>query len=99
MSQNGIEILGIVRNFPFTGRYPVHLEKGISRTIDEASLRACFSRLGETPFELMDIRANINDSLFIPLGQLNEIRRDYFQKISEAWKMERLRRCEDVKSG
>lgn len=97
VSQNGIEILGVVRDFPFTGRYPVHLEKGISRTIDEASLRACFSRLGETPFELMDIRANINDSLFIPLGQLNEIRRDYFQKISEAWKMERMRRGEDVK--
>lgn len=97
VSRNIIEILGVVREFPFTVRYPVHLEKGISRTIDATSLQACFSRLGETPFELLDIRANIADGLFIPLGQLNEIRRDYFQKISEAWKLERMRRVEDVK--
>jgi len=97
VSKDVIEILGVVRDFSFTLRCPVHLEKGISRTIDDASLRACFSRLGETPFELLDIRVNITEGLFIPLGQLNEIRRDYFQKLSDAWKKERVRRGEDVK--
>lgn len=97
VSPNGIEVVGVVRGFPFTVHYPVQLEKGISRTIDEASLQACFSRLGETPFELLDIRAHIAVGLFIPLGQLNEIRRDYFQKLSEAWKLERMRKGDDVK--
>ena len=97
VNRNGIEVAGIVRDFSFTSRYPAHLEKGISRTINDASLRACFSRLGETPFELLDISTHIADGLFIPLGQLNEIRRDYFQKLYDAWKRERMRRGDDVK--
>ena len=94
---NDIEVVGMVRGFPFAIHYPVQLEKGIARTIDEASLQACFSRLGETPFGLLDIRAHIAEGLFIPLGQLNEIRRDYFQKLSEAWMLERVRRGDAVK--
>ena len=94
---NSIGIKGVVRKFSFSTDYPVKLEKGVSRTTVAEDVKACFSRLGETPFVLAGIHISISGDLFIPLSVLNEIRRDYFQTFSEEWRKDRERGCENIK--
>ncbi|BBO17768.1 collagenase-like protease, PrtC family [Candidatus Brocadia pituitae] len=85
---DGISVKGTVRNVTLTKDYPLKLERGIHRVIEEAVIRNSFSRLGETPFELRDFLAKISENLFIPLSTLNEIRRDYFQQLSASYEKE-----------
>lgn len=94
---NGISVKGTVRNVTLTKDYPLKLERGIHRVIEEAAIRNSFSRLGETPFELRDFLAEISENLFIPLSTLNEIRRDYFQHLSASYEKEKADRSQKVK--
>ncbi len=94
---DNIEIKGITKSFSFSRDYSVKLEKGIHRTTDTENIRGCFSRLGETPFELAGIHTEISEELFVPLSVLNEIRREYFQIFCEEWRKDRERRCENIK--
>ncbi|MEP9412368.1 MAG: U32 family peptidase [Candidatus Brocadia sp.] len=97
ISTDGVSIRGTVRQISFTRDYPVKLEKGINRVIGEEQIRDVFSRLGETPFELSSIYTDISEKLFIPLSVLNDIRRDYFQNLSEVWQRERGKRSQEIK--
>lgn len=94
---NGISVKGTVRNVTLTKDYPLKLERGIHRVIEEAVIRNSFSRLGETPFELKDFFVEISEKLFIPLCTLNEIRRDYFQHLSASYEKEKADRSQKVK--
>ncbi|MDO8140959.1 MAG: U32 family peptidase [Candidatus Brocadiales bacterium] len=93
----GIGIKGTTRHFSLSRDLSVKLEKGIHRTTERENIRECFSRLGETPFELAGIHTEISGELFIPLSMLNETRRDYFQIFCEEWRKDRDRRCESIK--
>ena len=93
----GIGIKGTTRHFSFPRDYQLKLEKGIHRTIETENIKECFSRLGETPFELAGIHTDILEELFVPRSVLNEIRRDYFQNFSEEWQRDKERRSEEIK--
>ncbi|MFO0794175.1 MAG: U32 family peptidase [Candidatus Brocadiaceae bacterium] len=92
-----ITIKGIAQQVSYARDYPVKLEKGVRKVINEASIKGCFSRLGETPFELADLCVTISEDLFVPLSVLNEIRRDYFQNLTDAWKKAREQQCGNIK--
>src|SRR3972149_5174043 len=94
---DSIGIKGTAKRFSFSRDYPVKLEKGIHRTTEAENIKECFARLGETPFELAGIHAEISGELFIPLSVLNEIRRDYFQIFCEEWRKDRECRGENIK--
>ena len=94
---DSVGIKGIAKSFSFSRDYSVKLEKGIHRTTEMENIKECFARLGETPFELAGIHAEISGELFVPLSVLNEIRRDYFQIFCEEWRKDRERRGENIK--
>jgi putative protease len=82
--------------FIFNKDYPLKLEKSINRITNEEDIKGCFSRLGETPFELKIIQADISEELFVPLSMLNNIRRDYFNRLLTAWQNERVLRNDNL---
>lgn len=92
-----IRIRSAIKEFSFVKDYPVKLEKGMNRVIGEEQIREVFSRLGETPFELAGIHAEICEKVFVPLSLLNEIRRDYFKNLWDVWQKERAYRCKEIK--
>ncbi|NUO05344.1 MAG: U32 family peptidase [Candidatus Brocadia sinica] len=94
---DGVSIRGTVRQISFNKEYPVKLERGMNRVIGTGQIRDVFSRLGETPFELAGIHAEVSEKLFMPLSILNDIRRDYFQNLLEAWQKEREQRSQEIK--
>jgi U32 family peptidase len=93
----GIHIKGIVQHVSYSKDYPVNFGKGIHKILQEEHIKGCFSRLGETPFTLSGIHTTISEDLFIPLSVLNDIRRDYFQNLSETWMEAREYRCKNIK--
>ncbi|MFN3532145.1 MAG: peptidase U32 family protein [Candidatus Brocadia sp.] len=97
VSADGVTIRGTVKQISFTKDYPVKLQKGINRVIEEVQIRDVFSRLGETPFELSSIHADISEKLFVPLRVLNDIRRDYFQNLLDVWQKESERRSQKIR--
>lgn len=94
---HGISIKGITRHVTLTKDYPVELERGIHRVIEDESLRNSFSRLGETPFELRNFLTDISEKLFIPLSTLNDIRRDFFQTLSVSYQKEKEQWSQNIK--
>ncbi|MGI6226812.1 MAG: DUF3656 domain-containing U32 family peptidase [Peptococcales bacterium] len=51
------------------------VEKAQKHAIDYDTLRKQFARLGNTPFKLASLDAQINGSLMVPVSELNQIRR------------------------
>lgn len=94
---DGITIQGMVQNISYSKDYPVNLEKGFHKIIQDEDIRGCFSRSGETLFRLASMHTDISEGLFVPLSILNDTRRDYFQNLSEVWKKNREYRCESIK--
>ncbi len=92
-----IAVSGTVMGFTFDKDYPLKLDSGINRTLDNEDVKGCFSRLGETPFELAIINTDIYDGLFVPLGVLNNLRRDYITELLAAWRKERGLRGNNLK--
>ncbi|MDO8743752.1 MAG: U32 family peptidase, partial [Candidatus Brocadiaceae bacterium] len=92
-----IGIKGTAKHFSFSRDFSVKLEKRILRTTETENIKECFARLGNTPFELAGIHAEISGELFIPLSVLNEIRRDYFQIFCEEWRKDSERRSKNIK--
>ena len=97
VESDSIAVSGTVMQFVFNKDYPLKLEKSINRITNEEDIKGCFSRLGETPFELKIIQADISEELFVPLSVLNNIRRDYFNRLLTAWQNERVLRNDKVK--
>ncbi len=97
ITPDGIGIKGTARHVSFARIYSIKLEEGIRRAIEEEDIKECFSRLGETPFQLAGISQKISGKFFIPLSVLNEIRRDYFHNLAGIWQEKRNQRCDDVK--
>ncbi|MCF6149440.1 MAG: U32 family peptidase [Candidatus Kuenenia sp.] len=92
IGQQGIEITGKIFHTVFSHAYDLKLEIGKEKIIKREEIEECFSRLGNTQFELMNISIDISQNYFIPLSVLNTIRRDYFQKLSEGWEKDKTER-------
>ncbi len=51
--------------------------------LDATSLEKQFSRLGGTGFHLGDITTELEGQLFVPVGELNQLRRDVIEQIQQ----------------
>jgi len=97
IESDSIAVSGTAMQFIFKKGYPLKIEKSVNRMTTEEDIKGCFSRLGKTTFELENIRVDISEGLFIPLSVLNNIRREYFNGLSAAWRDERALKCDKVK--
>ncbi len=63
------------------------VEAATKRPMDKESVLKQLSRLGNTPFEVADIDINIDDKggdgIFVPVSELNELRRSLCEKMLE----------------
>ena len=57
------------------------LEPARNRSLSVDVLREQFGRLGATPYELGDVTLDSEDATFVPLSQLNDIRREAVEKL------------------
>lgn len=57
------------------------VEEARKHSIDKGILWEQFSRLGNTPFKLIELKANINGCLMVPLSELNQLRRTIVDKL------------------
>jgi len=62
---------------------PSPLGAARSRGLDRELLRAQLGRLGNTPYELADLQADIQGSPFAPASLLNQVRREAVERLQE----------------
>jgi U32 family peptidase len=62
---------------------PAALSAAQNRGLTEETLKEQLGRLGNTPFELAHLRAEITGSVFAPVSLLNRMRREAAEKIEE----------------
>jgi putative protease len=62
---------------------PALLEPAQNRGVSVESLRAQFSRLGNTPYELRELTLDVDGSPFAPVSVLNQIRREAVERLQE----------------
>lgn len=67
---------------------PLEPAKNPPEHLDEA-VRKCFAKLGDTEFELQDIRIHNPEQLFVPVSILNELRRRAAEQVSSMLAAER----------
>lgn len=60
------------------------VEPAMKQPLSKEKLESQFSKLGDTEFSVRHIEVNMDDAIFIPVGHMNELRRDAAQKLSEA---------------
>jgi len=66
------------------GSYPVTSSPATSHPLDQATLARTFTKTGDLPLTLKKLRAKNLPPLVIPPSRLNEIRRDFYQRLLEA---------------
>ena len=59
------------------------MERAIKRPLDEKTIAKQFKKTGNTPFKVKNMNINYPGDLFAPIGELNRIRREMFEKIEE----------------
>lgn len=83
------------------GSEEVQTAKGHPLTYDTAEGQ--LAKTGGTPFEVTDIEVELSDSVFVPISQLNELRRQCVaaleEKILEKYRAKRLNRAQHPKNG
>lgn len=62
---------------------PALLEAAQSRGLTKELLQEQFGRLGNSPYELADLQADIAGSLFVPASVLNRMRREAVERLQE----------------
>lgn len=58
--------------------------KALNRPIDEKSIEKQIRKLGNTDFIIGDLKIYLDDGLFIPVGEINEIRRGFIDKVKNS---------------
>ncbi len=67
-----------------------------NRAVTDKDCEKQLSKLGDTIFKLTDFTADIDDNLFIPMGVLNNIRRECTKKLEQTLKEKEYRAFCDV---
>jgi putative protease len=62
---------------------PAPLNEAQNRGVTEESLKEQFARLGNTPYELAELTAEISGSVFVPASLANRVRREAVEKLEE----------------
>lgn len=65
----------------------IQREKELARTPQTDNLRNQLGKLGNTPFEPVDVRIDLSDNWFIPSSELSELRRKCVEKLLSARKI------------
>lgn len=60
------------------------VQEAASRPLREDEIRKRLKKTGETPFTVTDIQIFMSESVFLPVGRLNELRREALTKMEEA---------------
>lgn len=55
-----------------------------NRPLSEDELRKRLSKTGDTPFCVQHLEVDLEDGLFVPVGQINELRRNALEQLQEA---------------
>ena len=55
-----------------------------NRPLSEDELRKRLSKTGDTPFCVQHLEIDLEDGLFVPVGQLNELRRNALEQLQQA---------------
>ena len=74
-----IEVSDSVNKVIVTGN---EVQKAISQEVSRDAIITKLSKLGNTPYEVENIIVDKDDNIFIPLKELNELRRSFVDKIS-----------------
>lgn len=67
------------------GQGTILAEKALKRPLSEETIYEQLSRLGNTPFEIRDLQANISGEVIVPLRELNNIRKDFTEKLEKTY--------------
>jgi putative protease len=67
-----------INNVEYTGDI---VSEALNSPISEIRIKEILSKLGNTPFIINKIDLDIDDNIFIPVGVLNEIRRNLIQEL------------------
>lgn len=80
------ELADVVTSMPLEER----LQPSETRTAQalEEDARKAFAKLGDTPFQLADLRVSNPDGLFVPVSLLNELRRRSAQEVGRVLEQE-----------
>ncbi len=57
------------------------VEKAISNAVSKERIQKCLEKVGNTPFIIQNIDIDINDGIFIPIGNINRLRKLAFDKL------------------
>lgn len=57
--------------------------KAIKRPLEKKTIARQFKKTGNTPFKVRNINIDYQGNLFAPIGELNRIRREMFEKIED----------------
>lgn len=68
-------------NFEIEGEIP---QDALKKPIDEQTLSKQLSKMGNTNFEIASIKCEIDDGLFLPIGAINNLRREFATALEEA---------------
>ena len=61
----------------------VKFETPLKRNVDQETIKKQLSKLDNYPFQITQINMNYDGSLFIPIKEINKIRRELFEGLSE----------------
>ena len=61
----------------------VKFETPVKRNVDQEMIKKQLSKLDNYPFQITQINMNYDGSLFIPIKEINKIRRELFEGLSE----------------
>lgn len=58
-------------------------EEAINKPVDSKKIRENFNKTDNLPFYIKHVNVNYTDNLFTPMSNLNKLRRDFYQKLTE----------------
>ncbi len=70
-NENKVELLGST------------VEKSISSPLTKERIKEIFSKCGNTPFKVSNIEIKSDENIFVPVGKLNELRRNALDKLKD----------------
>lgn len=73
-------------------------ERAVNKPIDKTRMTIQLLKLGDTPFEAVDIKLDIDDGITIPIKEINEVRRQAVQNLMHELQKRSLGRKNEISS-
>jgi len=83
LTSRTLSLRGEAGGIRLEAEYPVSSSPATSHPLDQATLARTFAKTGDLPLVMKRLRARNLPPLVIPPSRLNEIRRDYYQRLVE----------------